>query len=796
MPLIIISNEGGQHVAEFTLGDRPIVIGRSRTADLRLDHKSISSQHCRVQMTPDGGIEVIDLDSTNGVRLDGKAAPRVDLRPGLRTQIGAFTLEIAATEGGAARAMPMDGQAGKPALPGQGVTSPSVAQAGAPALPDAVTPPGSVAQALQPVPSPVASPAKPSLRPVLAAALIAASLLVAIVSLPQLGAAYDRVAAHLRGETTTAPAAAPDSANTLPPGEAPIQIAQMPSAEPLPDAGPGGEWVDPLAGLDPVDLPPVAAVSPPESARAAGPEPERPSEPIPTPPSTGVAAGAPPTAEPLVGGSDESGPPPAPASVVDPEFDSAAIRDSHELLTRRAVGKTQPVALRGGEVMEGIVLEITDTHVRCSISLGGGSAEMPIPIETVEKIGAKPVLADLPLLRDRKRSSLRTNDAAGLYSLARWCGTYGLPKSRLELLDAVLVLDPDHAFARADLGYVSYAGGWRRVEELRAEGLGCWNGRWFTADELRRRGLVEYAGEWMTADEANARQGLVKVAGQWVTKGEAEKLRQGLVNYCGLWIPARVAFAIMKDSYYEQVLRRARPMPAADIEKNQERIFALHLQKAEEDEGSPLTSGQRREELQRLSAIVRRAREMPESDFALNARLLAQEMAYRTRAERLGYDRYTNELTTARRVELESEIAAVNLINAVRLEEHQAGHAYLIALEADRLRQEVESRAAKLNERAAKALAALREALIGGVNVGFEVSPKIEGPAAGSDHQITVLREDYLKGLARLEVKLRRVLTAEQVARAVQFQPTVDAVSSKDLDRKADQAKKNPPGGT
>lgn len=786
MPLIVVLNENGQHVAEFTLGDRSVVIGRSRNASIRLDDKSVSAEHCRVILTP-GGVEVEDLGSTNGVRAEGRAVPRATLRPGSRVQIGRFSLEVpsgelalqpfgAAAPPGPARPEPVASAVG---------TEPKHAAVGAPV--ESGSPPQGASSPPPPVtPVPVTAPR----RSPLAFAAAAAALFIAVGSLIQFATGWGSLwSGSDEGPAPVVPTIAATPTQPEPP-PAPVTGPDDPLASPDPAAA---APVDPLAGLEPVDPaggfpvdPPAPPITPPES-------------PEPGPVSSSPPVSAPPTADPVGADSPSVKDPIPPVPVVaevDPEFDTAAIRQSHLALSRRVVGKTQPVTLRGGEVMEGIILEITDSHVLCRIARGAGSAEIPFPIETVEKIGEAPVLRDLALLRDAKRSSLRPNDPAGLYSLARWCGTNGLPKSRHDLLNAILEIDPNHAFARADLGYVGYQGGWRRAEELLAEGLGCWNGQWFTADELKKRGLVEYAGEWMTADEANARKGLVKVAGQWVTKDEAEKLRQGLVNYCGLWIPARVAFAIMKDSYYEQILRRARPMPAADFEKSEERIFALHLQKAEEDEIAPLTSSQRREELQRLAAIVRRARELSDADFALNVRLLAQEMVYRTQADRLGYDRYQGPLATARRVELESEIAAANLINAVKVNDHQAGHAYLIALEADRLRQDIESRAGKLNERAAKALTVLREALIGGVNVGFEVPPKIEGPAAGSDHEITVLREEYLKGLARLEVKLRKVLTSDQVAMAVQYQPTVDAVSAKDLDRKADKAKKNASGET
>jgi pSer/pThr/pTyr-binding forkhead associated (FHA) protein len=56
------------------------LIGRSEDCELRLDHKSVSKQHCLLVKT-DGLILVRDLGSTNGTRVNGQRIRRAALLP-------------------------------------------------------------------------------------------------------------------------------------------------------------------------------------------------------------------------------------------------------------------------------------------------------------------------------------------------------------------------------------------------------------------------------------------------------------------------------------------------------------------------------------------------------------------------------------------------------------------------------------------------------------------------------------------------------------------------------------------
>jgi len=68
-------------------------LGRATGADFIVDAALVSRVHCRFTATPDGGLELRDLESTNGTYVNGE---RIDaarlLAPGDRMQIGRVEL--------------------------------------------------------------------------------------------------------------------------------------------------------------------------------------------------------------------------------------------------------------------------------------------------------------------------------------------------------------------------------------------------------------------------------------------------------------------------------------------------------------------------------------------------------------------------------------------------------------------------------------------------------------------------------------------------------------------------------
>lgn len=74
--------------------------------------------------------------------------------------------------------------------------------------------------------------------------------------------------------------------------------------------------------------------------------------------------------------------------------------------------------------------------------------------------------------------------AQQLYDLARWAKENGLPKYYREFLQKTLERDPDHEFARRELGYQLYNGKWMTLPEVMlAKGFILFEGKWVTPSE-------------------------------------------------------------------------------------------------------------------------------------------------------------------------------------------------------------------------------------------------------------------------------------------------------------------------
>lgn len=63
-------------------------LGRATGADFIVDAALVSRVHCRFTATGDGGLEVRDLESTNGTFVNGERTEVARLAPGDKVQIG------------------------------------------------------------------------------------------------------------------------------------------------------------------------------------------------------------------------------------------------------------------------------------------------------------------------------------------------------------------------------------------------------------------------------------------------------------------------------------------------------------------------------------------------------------------------------------------------------------------------------------------------------------------------------------------------------------------------------------
>jgi len=88
----LIANDG----RSFSIGDRPLVIGRSPDVDVVINDSNVSRRHAEVWRTGEG-VAVRDLGSTNGTFVNGHRITAVSLSPRDDVTIGAlhFRIELA-----------------------------------------------------------------------------------------------------------------------------------------------------------------------------------------------------------------------------------------------------------------------------------------------------------------------------------------------------------------------------------------------------------------------------------------------------------------------------------------------------------------------------------------------------------------------------------------------------------------------------------------------------------------------------------------------------------------------------
>jgi pSer/pThr/pTyr-binding forkhead associated (FHA) protein len=89
--LVIIS--GPVEAREFSLTAEEVVLGRAADCDIPLDHQSVSRRHARLAVV--GGVWAIrDLDSANGVLVNGEKFREAELEAGDVVQIGLVQLRL------------------------------------------------------------------------------------------------------------------------------------------------------------------------------------------------------------------------------------------------------------------------------------------------------------------------------------------------------------------------------------------------------------------------------------------------------------------------------------------------------------------------------------------------------------------------------------------------------------------------------------------------------------------------------------------------------------------------------
>ena len=96
--IVEVLDRAGAVRDRFRVTAFPSTIGRGYASDIILDDGYVSPQHARIALTPDGTVMLEDLGSTNGIHIDGRRVPQVDLGSGAEVRLGHTAVRFATPE--------------------------------------------------------------------------------------------------------------------------------------------------------------------------------------------------------------------------------------------------------------------------------------------------------------------------------------------------------------------------------------------------------------------------------------------------------------------------------------------------------------------------------------------------------------------------------------------------------------------------------------------------------------------------------------------------------------------------
>jgi hypothetical protein len=120
--------------------------------------------------------------------------------------------------------------------------------------------------------------------------------------------------------------------------------------------------------------------------------------------------------------------------------------------------------------------------------------------------------------------------AEDFHQLGLWCQSKRLRRRAQKLFERAIEIDPDHAGARGELGFVRHEGEWMRPEERDRRIAAA------SEAEMEARGFVRFEGRWVSpAEKGHLEKGEMLHEGKWMPRAEAMRLR-GFEEFAGEWI--------------------------------------------------------------------------------------------------------------------------------------------------------------------------------------------------------------------------------------------------------------------
>lgn len=167
---------------------------------------------------------------------------------------------------------------------------------------------------------------------------------------------------------------------------------------------------------------------------------------------------------------------------------------------------------------------------------------------------------------EEKLKAADQKDPKALYEIAKWADENGLKTDSKRIARMVIKLDPEHADARAMLGYQKYEGKWltqREIDRDKAKkeeadkeklGLKKWKNEWVPKEDYEKleKGLVAVTvgneKKWVTPiEKERIDKGMTLVDGQWITPEEKQHLEKGEFRVGEKWVSEDEANKVHSD---------------------------------------------------------------------------------------------------------------------------------------------------------------------------------------------------------------------------------------------------------
>jgi hypothetical protein len=92
--MIRLTVKQGSIVQTLTVDAEKAFVGRLDTNSVRLDDPSVSRKHCMIRRNSKGGLEVLDLNSRHGTRMNGRSVDRAPVNAGDEIGVGSFRIYV------------------------------------------------------------------------------------------------------------------------------------------------------------------------------------------------------------------------------------------------------------------------------------------------------------------------------------------------------------------------------------------------------------------------------------------------------------------------------------------------------------------------------------------------------------------------------------------------------------------------------------------------------------------------------------------------------------------------------